>query len=203
MLVDNLWGSTPFIFLAWGDEVLLRSVNFCRDFDSDDVLNTDRNNPLTSFEAFLGSVSIILCTLPLEVSNPYKSCYMLKSTELLSVTTDASLADFLTGYCAYLSNTPNLGAWVMLTRGSYFGIPHFEFMNGWAKICSNVYLLLGSTTRIFLIKSFAYWSLKDSGKSNWPFDILWYVFYTAAVSKGAFPINIRYIITPVLQMSTS
>ena len=106
---------------------------------------------------------------------------MLKSTELRSVITDASLADFLTGSCAYFSNTPNFGGWVNEIWGNYLGMPHFGFIKGWANICSNVYLLLGSTTIICLSKSLASWSLKDYGKSNCPFEILWYVFSTADV----------------------
>lgn len=46
-------GWIPFIFFAWGDELLPKSDNFCKDFESELVLNTDLNNPLTSLDAFL------------------------------------------------------------------------------------------------------------------------------------------------------
>lgn len=131
--VLNFWDCIPRNVFACGEEVLLKSVSFWRDFDREDVLNTDRSSPFTSFEPFLLSVcSLWLC---LDVSSPYKSCYILKSTELLKVTTEASLADFFTGSCTYFSKTPNFGTWVKHKTGSYLGIPHLGFINGCDKIC--------------------------------------------------------------------
>lgn len=156
--------------MAWGEEFLPRSFNFCSDLANEPVLNTDLSKPLTSFEAFFPSMSF---TFDFSVSQPSKSCSKLTSTELLRVITDASLADFFTGYWAYFSKIPNLGAWFREAVGNYFGIPHFGFIKGCARISSKVYLLLGSTIKILLSKSLASWSLKESGKSNWPLEILW------------------------------
>ena len=88
----------PLMFLAWGDELLPKSDSFCKDLDKELVLKTDLRSPLTSFDAFLlESYS----KLDFSVSNPSKSCYKLRSTELLRVKTEASRADFFTGYWAY------------------------------------------------------------------------------------------------------
>lgn len=159
-----------------GDAPRLISDSFCKDFDSELVLNTDVNSFLTYFD-FFGSPS----NWDFSVIGPSKSWSRLTYTELLIVTIEASFADFFAGYWAYFSNIPNLGAWVKLTVGNYFGIPTFGFINGWDRIYSKVNLLLGSTTSIFFNKSFAYKSLNDSGNVKSPFDIFWYVFSTAAV----------------------
>ena len=70
-LVVNLVDWIPLIFFVWGDELRPKSDSFCKDFDNELVLNTDFNNPLTSFDIFLLA---LLSTLDFYVSSPSRSC---------------------------------------------------------------------------------------------------------------------------------
>ena len=56
LLLWSVW--TPLKLLFWGEEFLLKSANFFKELDSEDVLNTD----LSHFESlpFFGSLSWIL-----------------------------------------------------------------------------------------------------------------------------------------------
>jgi hypothetical protein len=83
-----------------------------------------------------------------------------------------------------------------------FTIPPEGFIKGWANTCSKVALLDGSTTSMRFSKSAASLFI-DEGIVKSPSLILLYVFYKLSVSKGGCPVRKMYIMTPVLQMSTS
>lgn len=103
---------------------------------------------------------------------------------------------------SYFSTNSSTGiSWYpVITPCLSFLVPPFLYQ-GWALIYSIVYLSSGLVFRIFYIKSFASARIK-LGIWYFPAMIFWYSFFVFLSSKGRYPHNMAYIITPQLQIST-